>query len=72
MMDSNNDGVVDTDEFLAAGGSKEEFEQYDLNNDGVLSRQEMELRAEENVENVLLQKQVSKWLARQSTTCVSI
>lgn len=65
MMDSNNDGVVDTDEFLAAGGSKEEFQQYDLNNDGVLSRQEMELRAEENVENVLLQKQVSKWLARQ-------
>jgi len=40
-MDTNNDGVVDAAEFAAAGGSKQEFDQYDLNADGVLDADEM-------------------------------
>ena len=44
-MDTNNDGVVDEQEFLAAGGSKEEFERYDLNGDGVIDKGEMVQRA---------------------------
>ena len=40
-MDTNHDGVVDLKEFMAAGGSKEEFNQYDLDGDGVLSVDEI-------------------------------
>ena len=40
-MDTNHDGVVDLKEFMAAGGSKEEFNQYDLDEDGVLSVDEI-------------------------------
>lgn len=41
-MDKNQDGLVDLEEFLAAGGSKEEFEKYDMNGDGVLDVRELE------------------------------
>ena len=47
-MDTNNDGVIDLDEFLAAGHSREEFEKCDLNGDGVLDSHEMALRAKRN------------------------
>ena len=40
FMDKNNDGVVNQDEFLAAGGSKEDFQKYDVNGDGVLDAKE--------------------------------
>ena len=42
-MDTNNDGAVDVSEFVAAGGSKQEFDRYDLNSDGVLDADEMAL-----------------------------
>jgi len=45
QMDSNKDGVVDSAEFAAAGGTKEEFNRYDRNGDGVLDADEMALRS---------------------------
>jgi len=36
QMDGNKDGVVDKAEFLAGGGTGEQFARYDLNGDGVL------------------------------------
>ena len=45
-MDANNDGAVDASEFLAGGGSKQEFDKYDLNGDGVLDAGEMALNIE--------------------------
>ena len=49
-MDTNKDGVVDLEEYLAAGGTKEEFDKYDLDGDGVLDAQEMELRGAAKVD----------------------
>merc|ERR1712166_83727 len=40
-MDTNKDGVVDANEFAAAGGSKADFELADLNHDGVLDAEEI-------------------------------
>lgn len=40
-MDSNKDGVVDKQEFAAAGGSQEEFDRHDLNGDEKLDRDKM-------------------------------
>jgi len=40
-MDSNKDGVVDSAEFAAAGGTKELFNWYDRNGDSVLDADEM-------------------------------
>ena len=34
QADADGDGVVEEDEFLAAGGSKTEFDRLDLNKDG--------------------------------------
>ena len=34
-MDVNQDGVVDKVEFRAAGGTDTEFDQFDVNHDGV-------------------------------------
>merc|ERR1711865_527334 len=45
-MDANNDGAVDAAEFVAAGGSTQEFDKYDLNGDGVLDAGEMALNVE--------------------------
>lgn len=44
-MDTNKDGVVDAEEFAAAGGSKEEFSKYDVNGDGVLDADELARRS---------------------------
>ena len=47
-MDTNGDGLVHKNEFVAAGGNKfdkEEFSKYDANGDGVLDADEMEARA---------------------------
>ena len=41
-MDTNKDGVVDCEEFVTAGGTKEEFEQLDVNADGVLDVDELD------------------------------
>merc|ERR1719305_2239516 len=49
-MDTNEDGLVDENEFLAAGGSVEEFHKYDLDGDGVLDAREMELRGADMVD----------------------
>lgn len=35
-MDTNNDGLVDEVEFVAAGGSQAEFDEYDMNGAGAL------------------------------------
>lgn len=43
-IDLNQDGVVDECEFLAAGGSKQEFDQYDVDKDGVLDATELRAR----------------------------
>ena len=40
-VDTNNDGVVDLQEFLAAGGTKQEFEERDVNGDGTLDSREL-------------------------------
>merc|ERR1712166_38204 len=45
QMDSNKNGVVDSAEFAAAGGTKKEFNRYDRNGDGVLDADEMALRS---------------------------
>lgn len=42
-IDTNGDGTVDEQEFVAAGGSKEAFKQHDLNGDGVLDADELAL-----------------------------
>eukprot|EP00658_Telonema_sp_P-2_P017637 TRINITY_DN16874_c0_g1_i2.p1 TRINITY_DN16874_c0_g1~~TRINITY_DN16874_c0_g1_i2.p1 ORF type:complete len:150 (-),score=67.52 TRINITY_DN16874_c0_g1_i2:82-531(-) len=44
-MDTNKDHVVSEQEFLNAGGSKDEFKLYDENRDGVLDGAEMAKRA---------------------------
>ena len=36
-MDRNGDGAVDEAEFIAAGGTKQQFDEYDRNGDGVLN-----------------------------------
>ena len=36
LMDTNNDGVLDAAEFAAGGGSKQEFDKYDLNGEQTL------------------------------------
>ena len=41
-IDTNNDGVVDQGEFLAAGGTQQEFAKYDLDGDGVLDAAELQ------------------------------
>ena len=46
-VDKNGDGVVDLAEFIAAGGSAEEFAELDLDNDGVVDGDEMEMGAED-------------------------
>ena len=46
-MDTNKDGVVDQQEFKAAGGTDTEFERHDKNRDGVLDQDEQAARAEE-------------------------
>jgi len=45
QMDANKDGVVDQAEFAANGGTKEDFNRYDLNGDNVLDARELALRA---------------------------
>ena len=40
-MDKNKDGRVDLAEFLAAGGTEDEYRKYDVNRDGVLDASEM-------------------------------
>ena len=44
-LDTNNDGVVDEQEFLAGGGTKEEFAVLDVQKDGVLDVNELGLYA---------------------------
>ena len=44
-LDSNNDGVVDKQEFMAQGGTKQEFSALDKNNDGVLDARELGVHA---------------------------
>ena len=41
VLDTNGDGVVDMDEFIAGGGSQSEFKQYDTNGDGMLDVDEL-------------------------------
>merc|ERR1711865_343901 len=41
QMDTNNDGIVDQEEFAASGGSKTDFNRHDLNGDGVLDAHEI-------------------------------
>eukprot|EP00656_Telonema_subtile_P016480 TRINITY_DN1870_c0_g1_i1.p1 TRINITY_DN1870_c0_g1~~TRINITY_DN1870_c0_g1_i1.p1 ORF type:complete len:1356 (-),score=359.56 TRINITY_DN1870_c0_g1_i1:50-4117(-) len=43
--DLNEDGVVDQQEFVIAGGSKAQFEELDLNHDGKLDAMELEMEA---------------------------
>ena len=45
--DLNNDGLLDVDEFLAAGGTKEEFNKLDLDKDGLLDAHELTLLAQD-------------------------
>merc|ERR1711865_684051 len=54
-MDTNHDGVVDLGEFIAGGGTKEEFDRYDANGDGVLDADELEQRAADKIEGGALQ-----------------
>jgi len=49
-MDASGDGFVDLREFLAAGGTRREFERYDLNGDGIIDTEEMEERLLEIVQ----------------------
>ena len=49
-MDLNIDGVVQQSEYLAAGGTAEQFDRYDRNKDGVLDASEMALR-DQNLDN---------------------
>ena len=44
-VDSNKDGVVDAAEFVAAGGTEEEFNRFDKNKNGVLDKDEMALHS---------------------------
>jgi len=39
--DTNNDGVIDKDEWAAAGGTEEEFNQIDINGDGFVDEDEL-------------------------------
>lgn len=39
-LDGDNDGLVDLEEYVAAGGTREEFDQFDTNKDGVLDASE--------------------------------
>merc|ERR1711865_730090 len=55
-MDTNHDGVVDLGEFIAGGGTKEEFDRYDANGDGVLDADELEQRAADKIEGGALQR----------------
>ena len=41
-MDRNNDGGVDRKEFLAYGGTREEFDQFDVDCSGTLDAEELE------------------------------
>ena len=41
-MDRNNDGGVDRKEFLAYGGTREEFDQFDVDRSGTLDSEELE------------------------------
>ena len=47
VMDANGDGLVDEAEFIAAGGTKEEFAMYDIDMSGTLEQAELQLRASE-------------------------
>ena len=46
VMDLNNDGLLlDVDEFIAAGGTKEDFSELDLDRDGLLDERELTVLA---------------------------
>ena len=45
QMDTNKDGVVDSAEFAAAAGTKQEFNRCDKGGGGVLDADEMALRS---------------------------
>ena len=49
-MDADGDGVVDQGEFMAGGGTKQEFDKYDANGDGVLDVLELEHRAPDSLQ----------------------
>ena len=59
--DTNNDGVVDQDEFLAAGGSKEQFAKFDLNGDGVLDADELQRIVPDVKSHMLLRTAFQRW-----------
>ena len=40
-MNSNNDGKIDVEEILASGGTKQQFDRFDLNAHGLLDQVEM-------------------------------
>ena len=44
------DGVVDEREFMEAGGTKQEFDRYDLNGDGVLNEADADAHADGNTD----------------------
>ena len=44
-LDTNNDGVVDESEFVAGGGTKQEFAALDVSKDGALDHHEIGLYA---------------------------
>eukprot|EP00658_Telonema_sp_P-2_P003445 TRINITY_DN11278_c0_g1_i2.p1 TRINITY_DN11278_c0_g1~~TRINITY_DN11278_c0_g1_i2.p1 ORF type:complete len:731 (+),score=116.44 TRINITY_DN11278_c0_g1_i2:176-2368(+) len=68
LIDSNNDGVVDEREFVAAGGKKEDFDRYDRNKDGRLDLQELDatsmadiVRMLEHVPRVKILDRILDW-----------
>ena len=51
VMDMNKDSVVTKEEFLASGGSEQEFNWMDRNKDSVLDAAELEMVAADQLES---------------------
>ena len=51
-MDANGDGKVDLNEFLAAGGTEEQFAQHDTDRSGWLENNEIEAARHQQLYNI--------------------